>query len=50
MDNTRLLVIDDDKDLVNMINRYFNHTKEVEVVLEAHDGEEAINIINQHSN
>ena len=50
MNNTRLLVIDDDKDLVSMIKNYFNHTKEVEVVLEAHDGEEGISLIEERKN
>ena len=50
MNNIRLLVIDDDKDLVSMIKNYFNHTKEVEVVLEAHDGEEGISLIEERKN
>ena len=50
MDKTRLFVIDDNESLVGMVKRYFKDVKDVEVVLEANDGEEAINIINQHSN
>ena len=50
MDKTRLLVIDDNENLVSMIRNYFKNTKEVEVVLEAHDGEEGISLIDNKKN
>ena len=37
MGKTRLLVIDDNKELVSMITEYFSKHSEIEVVMEAHD-------------
>ena len=45
MEKTRLLVIDDNKDLVEMINEYFTKVKNIDVVLTAGDGNEAIKLI-----
>lgn len=50
MNKTRLFVIDDSENLISMIKNYFKNTNEVEVVLEAHDGEEGISLINKHRN
>ena len=50
MNKTRLFVVDDNESLVGMVKQYFKDVEDVEVVLEAHDGEEAISIINKHSN
>lgn len=45
MEKTRVLVVDDNKELVNMIKEYFSKHASIEVVLEAHDGVEGLNII-----
>ena len=37
-------MIDDNIELVNMIKEYFNNHASIEVVYEAHDGEEGIEI------
>ena len=50
MNKTRLFVVDDNESLVGMVKRYFKDVEDVEVVLEASDGEEAINVIDKHSN
>lgn len=44
--STRLLVIDDNKELVVMIEKYFkDHAVNMEVVLKAYDGEEGFSLI-----
>ena len=50
MNKTRLFVVDDNESLVGMVKRYFKDVEDVEVALEANDGEEAINVIDKHSN
>ena len=50
MNKTRLFVVDDNESLVGMVKRYFKDVEDVEVVLEASNGEEAISVINKHSN
>ena len=45
MEKTRLLVIDDNKELVNMIKEYFKSHADIEVALEAYDGVEGLNLI-----
>lgn len=49
MGKTRLLVIDDNKELVNMIKEYFKTHAEIEVALEAYDGVEGLNLIEKKS-
>ena len=44
MKKTKVLMIDDNIELVSMIKEYFNNHASIEVVLEAHDGLEGINI------
>ena len=46
MEKTRLLVIDDNKDLVVMLKEYFSKVSNIDVVLEAKDGKEGIELIN----
>lgn len=41
----RLLVVDDNMNMINMIRSYFSKTKNIEIVLEAHDGVEAYKLI-----
>lgn len=49
--STRVLVIDDNKDLVVMIEKYFkDHAVNMEVVLKAYDGEEGISLIKNYQN
>ena len=45
MKKTRLLVIDDNKELVSMIKEYFSKHADIEVVMEANDGVEGLNLI-----
>ena len=49
MVKTRLLVIDDNKELVNMIKEYFKSHADIEVALEAYDGVEGLNLIEKKS-
>lgn len=44
---TRVLMIDDNIELVNMVKEYFRSNSNIEIVLEAHDGEEGINLIDK---
>ena len=44
MKNIRVLMIDDNIELVSMIKEYFNNHASIKVVLEAHDGVEGINL------
>ncbi len=45
MEKTRLLVIDDNKNLVEMIKEYFKEKPNIEVSLEAFNGDEGINLL-----
>ena len=45
MEKTRLLVIDDNKNLVEMIKEYFKGNASIEVSLVAYNGEEGINLL-----
>ena len=47
MEKTRLLVIDDNKDLVGMIREYFKKVPNIDVVLDANDGKEGIPLIDK---
>jgi two-component system response regulator (stage 0 sporulation protein A) len=40
-------MIDDNIELVNMVKEYFRSNSNIEIVLEAHDGEEGINLIDK---
>ena len=44
MEKIRVLMIDDNIELVSMIKEYFNNHASIEVVLEANDGEQGISI------
>lgn len=39
---TNILMIDDNKNLINMVKEYFKNNDKINIVLEAYDGEEAI--------
>ena len=45
MNKTRVLVIDDNKNLVMMIKEYFKDNADISIVLEANDGNEGIRLI-----
>ena len=45
MEKIKLLVIDDNINLVEMVKEYFKDNKNIEVVLSAYDGEEGIEVI-----
>ncbi len=47
MEKTRLLVIDDNKNLVEMIKEYFEDKASIEVSLEAFNGDEGINLLDK---
>ncbi len=49
MEKTRLLVIDDNKELVSMIKEYFSKHASIEVVMQAYDGVEGLNLIEKQS-
>jgi len=48
MQKIRVLMIDDNIELVSMIKEYFNNHASIEVVLEANDGEEGIRLAKTH--
>ena len=45
MDKIKVLMIDDNVNLIKMVQEYFKSSSDVDVVLEAHDGEEGIKVI-----
>ena len=48
MKKTRLFVIDDNKDLVGMVKEYFKKSQDIEVSMEANDGNEGILMIDKN--
>ena len=48
MEKIRVLMIDDNIELVSMIKEYFNNHASIEVVLEANDGEQGITLIKNY--
>ena len=47
MEKTRLLIIDDNESLIKLIKQYFNDSMDIEVVLDAKDGLEGIDVIHR---
>ena len=45
MENIKVLMIDDNHQLVEMVKEYFSSNKNIKLVLTAHDGEEGLNLI-----
>ena len=45
MEKVRVLMIDDNVNLIEMVKEYFKDKEEVEIVLSAYDGEEGIALI-----
>lgn len=48
MKNTRLLVVDDNRSLVEMLKEYFSDHADIKIIHEAYDGSEAIRILDAH--
>lgn len=48
MENRRVLMIDDNTSLIDMVKEYFKKSNEVSIVLEAYDGLEGIKMIEEH--
>lgn len=46
--NTNILMIDDNKNLIEMIKEYFKDNENVNIILEAYDGEEGIKTIEKN--
>ena len=45
MENIKVLMIDDNHELVEMVKEYFSSNKNIKLILTAHDGEEGLNLI-----
>lgn len=45
MEKTKILMIDDNVELVNVVEEYFNNNADIKVALKAHDGEEGVRLI-----
>ena len=45
---TNILMIDDNKNLIDMVKEYFKNNENINISLEAHDGEEGIDILKQN--
>ena len=45
MERTRLLIIDDNRSLVDMIKEYFNNNEDIKVTLTAYDGVEGMLLV-----
>lgn len=50
MNKIRVLMVDDNIELISMIKEYFNNHANIEVVMEANDGERAIDLITKCQN
>ena len=50
MEKINILMIDDNVSLINMVKEYFSNNENVNIVLEAHDGLEGIEVIENHKN
>jgi len=48
MNKIRVLMIDDNIELVSMIKEYFNNRASIEIVMEAHDGERGIELVKKY--
>lgn len=48
MKNRRVLMVDDNVNLINMVKEYFQRSNEVSIVLEAYDGLDGIQLIENH--
>ena len=47
MEKTRLLIIDDNRSLVDMIKEYFDNNADIKVALTAYDGAEGMLLVDK---
>ena len=47
MQKTRLFVVDDNMNMVNMIREYFSKHPDISVTLEAYDGKDAVRMVDK---
>lgn len=47
MERTRVLIVDDNKELVKMIKEYFSNHADIKIVMEANDGAEGMRLIDK---
>ncbi len=47
---TNILMIDDNKNLINMVKEYFKENNDIDITLEAYDGEEGIDKLEENKN
>ena len=45
MKKIRVLAVDDNKNLIEMMKEYFKDSSDIEISLEAHDGSEGLRLI-----
>ena len=50
MKNIKVLMIDDNLELVKMVKEYFSDHASIDISLEAHDGVEGMKLIKEHQN
>jgi two-component system response regulator (stage 0 sporulation protein A) len=50
MEKIRVLMIDDNINLVNMVHEYFSKSKNIELTLKAYDGQEGIEMVEKEQN
>ena len=48
MDKIKVLMIDDNVNLIEMVKEYFKNNDKIDIVLEAHDGQEGIKVVEQN--
>ena len=48
MDKIKVLMIDDNVNLIEMVKEYFKNNDKIDIVLEAHDGLEGIKVVEQN--
>ena len=47
MEKTRILMVDDNVELVNMVTEFFSKHADIKVTLRAHNGEDGFNLIDK---
>mgnify|MGYP005606493851 FL=1 len=50
MKNIKVLMIDDNLELIQMVKEYFSDHASIDISLEAHDGIEGMKLIKEHQN
>lgn len=49
MEKTKILIVDDNKEFVKLLTSYINSQNDMEVVMSAHDGQNAVELIKKYS-